>query len=99
MVSVNAPVSDRERVLFQAVSQIHLTNARASTKYNFLMHRFNKFPLANSAAKSKMTACERLDLTFRFFIRFLSILTVIHPMVVLFGLPKYSPGGAFLGLR
>jgi hypothetical protein len=54
MVSVNASVSDRERVLSQAVSQIRLTNARASTKYNVLLHQFNKPPLAKSATKSKM---------------------------------------------
>jgi hypothetical protein len=56
MVSVNAPVSDSERVLSQAVSHIKLPNAGESTKYNVLLHRFPIFPLANSAAKSMMMA-------------------------------------------
>jgi hypothetical protein len=63
MVSVNAPVLDCERVLSQAVSQIRLSNDRASTKYNVMLHRFNKFHLANSAAKSTMTAFDSLALS------------------------------------
>jgi hypothetical protein len=47
-------------VFSQAVSQIRLSNAHASTKYNVLLHRFNKFPFANYAAKSTMPAIDSL---------------------------------------
>jgi hypothetical protein len=45
----------------EAVSQIYLLSAPASIKFNILLNWFKKFPLANSASKSRMTAFNQPD--------------------------------------
>jgi hypothetical protein len=63
LVPVNGTVADRERLLLQYISQIRLTNAKPSTKYSVLLYRFNNFPIANSAARSKMAVFDLLEST------------------------------------
>jgi hypothetical protein len=63
LVSVNGLVADQERVLSQSISQIILTNNRKSTKYSVLLYIFNKFLLANYAARSKVTVFDMLEST------------------------------------